>query len=214
MNKKNKTEQIELKQFTNSLGLINEKKLFSLIYGNTSISRTNSDVTPSAHTIHLCKPSHDHVPDEIALWSKILALENKDRLLFYIAVLQFTAGLRISEVLNISVYDIALSGHVSIQSLKHSANAVVHGGVVSPYLIDCKKNGVNPFSAYSRFYVYRQFKKHSIYFQSSSSSKASVTHAMRHVSAKSLRSSGINKDQIQKFLRHKNPKNTERYGNS
>lgn len=214
MKKKKKTTGIRLDQFANSLGHVDEKKLFSLLYPNSKAPRTKPELKPFAQSNLLCKFREKKEPAEITLRSKIEKIKSKDIKLYYIAYLQFAAGLRISEVLNISVFDISLSGHISVKSLKHSANSVIHGGEAADYLINCKINKTDPFDMYNRWYVYRQYQKHGISFQSKISSVASVTHAMRHVAAQSLRSANVSDSQLQKFMRHKNARNTKQYGKS
>ena len=212
MKKTQKHAGIRLDQFANSLGHINEKKLFAALYPDIKIPRSKSEPIPNAHSKNPCTGQLDPETDIHFLRNKIEQLKNSDRLLYFIAHLQLIGGLRISEVLNIQPSDIALTGHVSIKSLKNSANAVIYAGNAANYLISCKQNNVIPFSLYSRFYVYRQYKKHSINFNSVNSSKSSVTHAIRHIAASAQRKANFSDKNVQTFLRHKSPKSTEYYG--
>jgi len=212
--KKKPQTGIRLDQFANSLGHINEKKFFNLLYPNSKVPRSKPDLNQDAHTTTLCNSQKNSDQEIDSLLSKIETIKSKDRLLYFIAHLQLIGGLRISEVLSIAPEDITSTGHVHINSKKGSAQSVIYAGNAANYLINCRANSVYPFNMYSRFYCYRQFKKYGIKFDSVNSSKVSVTHALRHLGASAQRQSNFDQDTIQTFLRHKSANSTQYYGKS
>ena len=203
---------IQLEDFANSLGHIDENKLFNLLYPSSKALRPKSDLKPFAQANTSCQQSMARVTGIFTIRDKIERIKSKDRLLYFIAHLQLIGGLRISEVLTLSPDDITFTGHIHIKSLKGSANAIIYAGNAADFLINCKQNCVKPFSLYSRFYVYRQYKKYGISFQSSQSSKSSVTHAIRHINTKAQLKESFSGESIQNFMRHKSKSNTEKYG--
>ena len=138
--------------------------------------------------------------------------KNNNRLLHYIIRLTYIQGLRISEVLNINYNNITNEGEVLILGLKGSDNKIIYDSYTAEYLKKCKRIKFNPFETINRYTVYRDFIKLNLIYKSSSSSKNSVTHSLRHMKAKELRSSGIPEEEIKRFLGHKNIRNTNRYG--
>lgn len=205
-------EVLKINNYVDSQGRINERKLFSYLNCDTQKERFKSVTNSSAQTESLCASRSQDEVDYSRMLSKIESILQHDRTLYYIAMLQLCGGLRISEVLGIRPYDITLTGHVSIHSRKGSSHQIIHGGVVANYLIQCKKLNMYPFNLYSRYYVYRQYKKYGLTIQPVNSSKKAVTHSLRHLAASAQRNESIQDEKIQKFLRHVSSKSTTYYG--
>lgn len=198
--------------YVNKAGIINEKKLFAILYPAQQIQRSKSSLTSIAQTNTSCM---DRIIDEKVVTSILCSVESlklTDIICYYIAKLQLAGALRISEVLNIAPSDISPAAHVLVHSQKGSDSKLVFDSSVSSYLLKCRALSVYPFSFYNRFYVYRQYKKHGIVFKSYLSSHYSVTHSLRHVAVLAARISNFSDNNIKRLTGHKNQKNIEYYG--
>ena len=190
---------------------LNQKDLFNFLYSDKQKRRVKSVIKPPAQTTTSCYPGKQDYVYINSLLSKIDKLKMLDLKLYYIAQIQFEQGLRISEVLNLRVYDLMPSGHFYIKSAKGSNNRVYFVASVANYFITCKKNGVDPFANYNRFFVYRQYKKLGIDFYNSKTCKHSVTHAFRHIIANEIYKNVDDTETVSDFLRHKNKENYKYY---
>ncbi len=169
-------------------------------------------LNPTAQTNKLCAVNKVQDSFGSSILSKIERLRHRDLVLFCIATLQLSGGLRISEVLNIMPSDITSIGHVVVKGSKGSSDRIIHAGNATTYLLRCRLNSTIPFYGYNRFFVYREYKKLGIEYQSANSKKKSVTHAFRQVMVESNRTEKVDSELISKQLGHKNEKNIKYYG--
>jgi integrase len=121
-------------------------------------------------------------------------------------------SLRVSEALSIQPKDITPTGKILVKSKKGGTERLISSGEAKEFLLKCRQVGTIPFEGCSRFWVYREFKKFGIYFQSQTSSKTSVTHAIRHIITASNRSVTNSDEVLAQELGHKNKKTNQRYG--
>ena len=128
-----------------------------------------------------------------------------------IMLLCLTEGLRISEVLSILADDWRAGQKVFIRGKKGSFDRVVSVRFFFTELRSFTFNYGCLQAAGNRFYFYREFKKLGIIFQSSNSSKASVTHAGRHLLADNLFQHGNDIELSQRTLGHKSVNSTRHY---
>ena len=169
-------------------------------------------LTPSAQTNSLCEVGSQEPLDLSALYCRIegdgLLSEELKMLIFF----QSELGLRISECLNIKFSEINSQGSVLLESLKGSENQVVSCSLARNYLLRCRARKQNPFETYNRFFLYRLYKKLGISYRKNGMKKTAVTHAFRHIQADAIREITKDRDILAQRLRHKNPKNSDRYG--
>lgn len=128
-----------------------------------------------------------------------------------IMLLCLTEGLRISEVLSILADDWRAGQKVFIRGKKGSFDRVVSVRYFFTELRSFTFNYGCLQAAGNRFYFYREFKKLGIIFQSSNSSKASVTHAGRHLLADNLFQHGNDIELSKRTLGHKSVNSTKHY---
>lgn len=192
-------------------GKINEKRLFEYLYPNTCKLPVKSSIRPSAQSTGLCKSSCNTDSVYNTILTALVKLRDYNSIIFYIAELQFSAGLRISEVLQIKYKDITKTGHVLIRALKGSRDRIVYSQNSCDYLLQCRVNAVDPFTMFNRYFIYRCYKKFHINFDLGHSSKSSVTHAFRHVYAMIQKNANISKKDIGRSLGHKNESSVDYY---
>lgn len=128
-----------------------------------------------------------------------------------IMLLCLTEGLRISEALGILADDWRAGQKVFIHGKKGSFDRVVSVRFFFNELRSFTFNYGCLQAAGNRFYFYREFKKLGIIFQSSNSSKASVTHAGRHLLADNLFQHGNDIELSKRTLGHKSVNSTKHY---
>jgi site-specific recombinase XerD len=128
-----------------------------------------------------------------------------------VASLVFQHGLRISEILNIKGIHIYPNDKLMIHGLKRSKNRLIHMGDVAVYLNRYRGSSSYVFEAYNYDYFYREFKKRGWYISVSSSSKLAVTHSGRHLLAQSMTVEGLEIEDLQEYIGHRNINTTKRY---
>ena len=165
-----------------------------------------------AQTINVCEKAKAPPAEWLWIEEKAKALKQQNPELGYIFMLQYSGGLRISEVLSIKLEDIARDYSIRIKALKQSESRIISGECIKDYLSECKKANCQPFMNFNRFFIYRAYKKAGIFFRAQSSTKASITHAPRHLKAQSLKEANFTNNEVGTVLGHRNKKNTERYG--
>ena len=210
--KQDLTGDFENSKFAKTNGQINENRLFSYIYNKKSKDGTNSVLTPSAHTITVCKlcdSDADRLEHVREVYKK---LTRKNHVLGKVIELQLFYGLRISEVLNIHSSDINSLGQICIRGLKGSNDRIITPITNLEFYIKMRKLKIKVFQHISRFYVYREYKKMGISAQFNGNSKNSVTHMLRHLVIKNNKIEGYEMETIKQFIGHKSIKSTEHYG--
>jgi integrase-like protein len=192
--------------------ILTERKLDEILGVNRTELGIKSVSTPPAQLVELCAESSDIEYD----WGTILASYKKlmevSPQLAAIYALLVEGGLRISEVLEINSTQIDAQGKVSIVAKKRSESRIIVASLARPYLLKCKKFGIQPFQDINRFYVYREFKKCNIGAIISGNKNHSITHIGKHLNAMASKKANFDKKQIQHSLGHKSAKSTEYYG--
>jgi integrase len=168
--------------------------------------------TLSAQTTTRCETVDGTESQVEALWNKVEKLRGTVPQLFYLCVIMIEGNLRVSEALRIKPKDITSLGKVKIEALKGSHSRLISSGEAKKWLLQCKKINRIPFEGWSRFFVYREFKKLGISFQSNQSTKNSVTHAIRHIVTAANRKVTDEPGIIQRDLGHKNQNTQKLYG--
>lgn len=179
----------------------------------TDFIRTKTVLSPSAQINTMYAIGELETVNSSEYEKKIELLKPLYYDIYVIANLQYSYGLRISEVLNIRYSDITKGHRLIIHGLKGSDSKIIDVSKFKDVFVYLGKNTSFVFSHIDRFFVYRVFKKFGLTFQSKSSSRQSVTHSLRHQFVNELRSEGVDSLIIQKSIGHKNAKNTEIYGN-
>lgn len=208
-----KTEDTtDLQEFADSRGIIDQRKLFDFLNGVDNQRRTKSVMKSSAQATTSCAPPTDV---DMLLKSVGNAWESAKRdnpRLSYLIEIQLLNGLRISEALNIHWSRINALGQIHIRGLKGSKDRIVNTGSSAEFFISCLKNQSSPFAYFSRFYVYREYKKLGLSHQFNGRGVCSVTHLFRHLVVKLQRSSSTDYLTIQQFIGHKSINSTKIYG--
>lgn len=179
---------------------------------NSNKKRVKSVLNSSAQSTTLCAPGTD--PDQLLYREvqRIIADTNFHISFRALVELMFTNALRISEALQITVYDIDTTGRIIIKAKKGSSNKVVVSSSFNQYFIDCKLSNLSPFIYYDRFSVYRLFRKCGLYLQFSNSKRTAVTHSLRFASISLLNSDNLTLQEKANFVGHKNSSMTKYYG--
>lgn len=167
---------------------------------------------PSAQTTTLCALRSTSVTGETAAPVNTPLPTTLPPLEKAVIRLMEAHGLRISEVLNITPYDIAKNGTIKIKALKGSNNRLLAYSPEWQYLVKNRQNLPLIKAGYSRFYFYRLFKTLGIYSKIGQRSNNSVTHYFRHKIAADLRQSNFTPEDISLNLGHKKQSNSEHYG--
>lgn len=175
------------------------------------VSRSMSVLGSSAQNTSLCNLESSSEKLLNSYISKVVAcptLSNVDK---GIMLLCLCEGLRISEVLFISRADWRAGSKVFVYGKKGSFNRVVTVRFYKEELQSYTKANGFLNSAGSRFYYYREMKKLGIVFKSGNSSKASVTHAGRHLLADDIFQRGEDIELSKRTLGHKSVNSTKHY---
>jgi len=196
----------------NKKGTINTKKLFAQLHSSAKSVSVVSVPTPSTQTNkkYNADTQYSMLQDIINLQLDKIKLQ--DNIAYVIIKLMYDNGLRVSEVLNISYYDILPNGNILIKGLKKSNNRIIFSTEFKEFFNNCKKHFITPFNGYDRFYIYRILKSFNISIKTKNSSKNSVTHSFRHLYIHNLKSVDIDLKTIQQQVGHKSIKNTANYG--
>lgn len=131
---------------------------------------------------------------------------------YYLFLLQYYSGCRITEALSISVTDISSEGLVLIKGLKGSNDRVITVTELQPLFTKSLRNGIDPFYSMNRFTAYRLLKNIGVQKLKSNRKRESVTHVFRDEHSKSIRKIAGSKSVLAAALGHKNEKNTDYYG--
>jgi len=178
---------------------------------STILLRVKSGLNPGAHNTIPCRFRNVHQ----AIIDKALYLASSKSPwpipLRTICDLQLQYGLRISEVLNITPYDLLTLGRIRIRSQKRGKDRIINYSDINNYLNFCRESSVYPFRDFNRFFVYREYKKQGLCIFHSKGKKSSITHSFRHIIAQLLDMEIENKEQISEFLGHKSLKSLESY---
>lgn len=195
-------------------GRILAKSLFEDLNGRIDDSRKKSVLSPMPqNTTQLrakpieCEPIS--VVKSLGCELKSISME-----VYYCVLVLESTGCRISEVLNIRVYDIASNGSFKVKGLKGSDDRLFTIVELAEYMINCKKSGKYPFSTFNRFFYYSLFKRLGIGAYYGNSKRMSVTHSFRHDYITNLKTIDSELQTTKTNIGHKNISNTQYYANS
>jgi site-specific recombinase XerD len=131
--------------------------------------------------------------------------------LYLLVEFLLSSACRISEALSIQATDITSVGHVKIVTLKKGKVRIVPGGLATEYLRKCYRRKASPWGDWSRFFVYREFKKYGLSTKLKGRSKNTVTHLPRHTVAKGIQSAGMEIEMSRQALGQSSIKSTGYY---
>ena len=194
-------------------GTVRTRNIIDLANPAMANARNNSVLNPSAQTTKLCNDicDQDRVQDDYVNYLEDLPAECYV-LKMIIEVMQ-NGGLRVSEALSIKGTDILKSGHIRIKGSKGSDDRIVQVHVTRANYLVFLNQPVKIFDGYSRFWVYREFKKLGIGKRYKGKQKRSVTHYFRQENARLMESSGFDTSIRQKHLGHKSSNSIKHYSN-
>lgn len=165
----------------------------------------------SAQSLTLCGVG---VVDDYMKYSEALickAAQHHSIELGVLTDLLFTNGLRISEALSIQSSDIALNGMVKVRGMKGSKDRLCFTSQMGRELVALRSCNGLIFPNFSRFYVYREFKKLGISFNVQGMTNNAVTHAPRHMFVLQAKDSGWDTADTQAAIGHNSIESTKQY---
>jgi len=175
-------------------------------------SGTKDVSSMSAPTMKQCDIESTDIPELKALRSILDKLATPTNPYYQILLLQLRGALRISEVLQITYMQVLDSQSIYVKCLKGSNDKVVHVPELTEQLKKWKTYKIKPFSQISRFSVYRFYKRLGISFPKKKGKLSNVTHAVRNIVIKSMRSNNYTDEQIAQIIGHRSVKSTGYYG--
>lgn len=152
--------------------------------------------------------------EEIKLYASIMKYVFDNSLpieLRLIIDLLLSSGCRISELLGKNGFIVRLNGIIVVEQPKNKQNIYFRSINFNSYLMQYAGKRYFGLSIYSRFQVYRIFKKMGIYAQFEGISKLSVCHLPRHLQGVLTYMSTNSLNEVQKELSHKSIKSSESY---
>lgn len=176
-------------------------------------SRLKAVETSAAQTNKLLQantPNADHITSIV---SRLFDNPDATDVLKAVVEMQFLYGLRISEVLNVESSDVSESGYIKIKGLKNSNSRIVRPANYMHFWTSTGRHLLPIGKTYSRFYFYRKYKELGLSVKYAGRLNNSVTHLFRHEVVNELQKSFNEITTTQKFIGHKNIKNTMRYEN-
>lgn len=169
---------------------------------------------PIAQNDTLCEPSNQVAALARAVIDQVEHIKQFDLNTHIFAKTMLLGGLRVSEMLAVSPRDIDELGRIRIKSLKGGVPRIVDTGINADQFKVWRNSGYIPWRMWTRFFVYRQFKKYGIQIDIEGNGKKSVTHALRHVSAQVSATVDPDLQATKSHLGHKSISNTEIYAKS
>jgi integrase len=173
--------------------------------------RVKSVPTLPAPTTNLC----DHGVDrELRYYDYIVELITTSSLTADLKCLldvMLSSGCRVSEAISKRGIEVRLDGSIVIYQSKTKKYLVTRTQYHSDYLKKWRGRKYMSLSEYSRFQVYRIFKKYGLEAQFEGSTYSSVTHLARKINGALIYANTGNLDDVAKSLNHSNKKNSEYY---
>lgn len=198
----------------NDFRILSTRLMDRLLEVDSTQRRVKSGASPAAQSVTLLQRPSDPLKDYSTIESKLDHIKKQDLKLWYLIQFMIASACRISEVLSIIPSRITRTGHVKLIASKGSTNRIVFAGLAAEYMIKSKANNASPFEGWSRFYVYRQFKKYGIQSQYHGRKNKSVTHSIRHTVALANAKEAFEISDTQLQLGHKSTKSTKYYHES
>jgi site-specific recombinase XerD len=181
------------------------------IQNRGSLVLRSSDRTLIAQTAAQCGADGIELMTYSQALTLIMERKNVDTTDAALIELLLIGGLRISEALSITIFNITGDGRIKIAGLKGSNTRIVSPMLYVSYFLYCKKVKRDPFEGRSRFYYYRLFKKLGLVKYFGEYRRSAVTHSIRHQVIADLYKNGATMQEIQQFIGHKSIKSTEHY---
>lgn len=182
-----------------------------ILYNDVENVRSKPVHPSSAQTSKLLYNSSANVNQFTSVVTKLFTDVNTQLFFKAVVELQFLYGLRISEVLNIERSDVSKSGYIKIKGLKNSNSRIVRPVRFLDFWQNSGSHLLPLRNTYSRFFFYRKYKDLGLSMRYPGRSNNSVTHCFRHEVVQELQRSFDETSTTQKFIGHKNIKNTKRY---
>lgn len=166
---------------------------------------------PNAQNAKECNTSYNNSREVELLYKLLGSIKVAEPTVYIILLMQIRYGFRISEVLGIRVCDISSYGRVLVKGLKGSSDRVVDFPEIHSLGFKGGLSTNKVFQGYSRFYVYRVYKRFSIGALMQGNKKVSVTHYPRYLAVQDVARMAGGLEVAGTFIGHKNIKNTEIY---
>ena len=179
---------------------------------NTNQNGIKSVSSPSAQINKLCYPGtvdNGHKSDVLGVIEM-----NKTRLghYYYLFMVMYHSGCRVSEALDIDYKDISDVQRVLIRAKKSGNDRVVTIHECTKFFMKAQMNRINPFVHCNRFSAYRHLKNLGIGKLKKGRTHASVTHIFRDSYVKDVRTTNADNKTTSQSIGHKSQKSTEYYG--
>lgn len=198
----------------NRFTVLSDRLLDRILETAPTKHRTKSGLTPSAQTVTQLQTGYRPTASEFDIDTLLRRIPDHEVQLKELVKFMIATGTRISEALQVNHSEITRTGMVLIRAKKGSNNRMISPGLATQYLLNCKKSRINPWEGWSRFFVYRQFKKYGITSQANNKSRNKVTHSLRHEVAKGIKAAGMEIEITKLALGHKNLNSTSYYHES
>lgn len=179
---------------------------------NSNILRIKSASTLPAQTNKLLHKGSNEEAERNVILDKLNSNRGYLGRYYYLFMLMYYNGSRVSETLNIGHERITSAGHVYVIGAKGSENRLLFAPECVEYLLKARANFTNPFFGCNRFTAYRMLRNLGIGVRKKGRQHDSVTHIFRNLHSANLRQIGLEGKQLSKITGHKNPLNTEYYG--
>lgn len=127
--------------------------------------------------------------------------------------LQFTAGLRISDLLKITYRDISTNLLITVEQSKGSNALVVQPIYFREVWREIRQEKLSPFYFYDRYVFYRISKRYGLIISNGKGRNDSVTHAGRKYLAREMYSASNDIHTAKEALGHKSANSTKYYVN-
>lgn len=196
-----------------SFTILSEKLLDRILETNNTKLRSKSVPTPSAQSSKMLLSRAQADPIGLVSGHVLERIKNQNHQLYYLIEFMKASACRVTEALSIKPNDITSTGHVKINALKGSKSRIIHPGLSVTFILDCKSKSVQPWQGWSRFYVYREFKKFGINLTVAGKTNSKVTHAFRHTLAQSIKKANMGMSIAKDALGHKSIRSTKHYFN-
>tara|TARA_R100000789_G_C2995341_1_gene147288 strand:- start:414 stop:1010 length:597 start_codon:yes stop_codon:yes gene_type:complete len=172
---------------------------------------TRPVASPSAQTNSLCGVNEDPKGMSSTILTVLEQLKVEGGHLYYVLLLQYQYGLRVSEALNLRCSQISKGGKILVNGSKGSADRIIVVPELARFGANSLVGDYKIFPYISRFHVYREYKKRGISLALNGTNKRAVTHAPRHVAINEVNELSKSKEKTRQFIGHKSIKSTEHY---
>lgn len=176
-----------------------------------SLVLRSSDRKLIAQTTAQCVPAGVELMTYSSAMTLIMERKHVDTTDAALIELLLIGGLRISEALSLTIFNISGDGRIKIKGLKGSNTRIVCPMLYVKYFLYCKQVKRDPFEGRTRFYYYRLFKKLGLVKYFGEDRRSAVTHSIRHQVIADLNKNGATLAEIQQFIGHKSINSTKHY---